>query len=45
MPLTKKGRKIKNAMTKRYGKKGNRVFYASIKKGTIRGAESKKRTS
>ena len=38
MPLTKKGRKIKRAMKKSYGKgKGERVFYASQKKGTIKG--------
>jgi len=38
MPLTKKGRKIKGAMQKHYGaKKGKQVFYASQKKGTIRG--------
>ncbi len=38
MPLTKKGRKIKSAMEKEYGKKrGDRVFYASQNKGTIKG--------
>ena len=38
MPLTKKGRKIKRAMTKQYGKKkGTQVFHASAKKGTIKG--------
>ena len=38
MPLTKKGRKIKRAMTKEYGKeRGERVFYASQNKGTIKG--------
>lgn len=38
MPLTKKGAKIKRAMVKQYGKeKGARVFYASQKKGTIKG--------
>lgn len=38
MPLTKKGRKIKKAMTKQYGKKkGTSVFYASQNKGTITG--------
>ena len=47
MPLTKKGAKIKKAMTKPkskggYGKeKGERVFYASQKKGTIRGTHKK----
>ena len=38
--LTKKGKKIKTAMTKEYGsKKGTKVFYASINKGVVRGAE------
>lgn len=38
MPLTKKGAKIKRAMVKQYGKeKGTSVFYASQKKGTIKG--------
>ena len=38
MPLTKKGRKIKRAMTKEYGKKkGEQVFYASQNKGVITG--------
>jgi hypothetical protein len=42
MPLTKKGAKIKGAMTKTYGKKkGSSVFYASINKGTVKGAEKK----
>ena len=40
MPLTKKGKKIKKAMTKQYGpKKGEAVFYASINKGKIKGVE------
>ena len=40
MPLTKKGSKIKKAMTKEYGaKKGKQVFYASINKGKVKGAE------
>lgn len=40
MPLTKKGTKIKAAMAKEYGaKKGEKVFYASINKGNIKGAE------
>jgi hypothetical protein len=44
MPLTKKGAKIKRAMTKQYGKaKGERVFYASANKGTIRGVHKRKR--
>jgi hypothetical protein len=41
MPLTKKGRKIKAAMQSEYGaKKGESVFYASINKGKIHGAEA-----
>ena len=40
MPLTKKGQKIKAAMQSEYGaKKGESVFYASINKGKIKGAE------
>lgn len=43
MPLSKKGAKIKRAMQKEYGaKKGTSVFYASINKGTITGAERRK---
>lgn len=39
MPLTKKGTKIKAAMVKEYGAdKGKQVFYASINKGTVKGA-------
>jgi len=39
MPLTKKGAKILGEMKKEYGvKKGKEVFYASIKKGRIKGA-------
>ena len=38
MPLTKKGETIKAAMRKEYGaEKGERVFYASQNKGTIKG--------
>jgi hypothetical protein len=38
IPLTKKGSKIKKAMTRQYGKrKGEEVFYASENKGTIKG--------
>lgn len=44
MPLTAKGRKIKSAMEKQYGdKKGESVFYASINKGTVKGAEGHKK--
>lgn len=40
MPLTKKGEKIKRAMTAEYGpKKAERVFYASRNKGTITGVD------
>jgi hypothetical protein len=43
MPLTKKGKKIKKAMTKTYGaKKGKAVFYASANKGKIKGVHKKK---
>ena len=38
MPLTAKGKKIKKAMEKEYGKgKGEEVFYASQNKGNIKG--------
>lgn len=38
MPLTKKGKTIKRSMEKEYGKeRGDRVFYASENKGTIKG--------
>jgi hypothetical protein len=43
MPLTKKGSTILHAMMKEYGeKKGKSVFYASINKGTVKGAEKGK---
>ena len=46
MPLTKKGRKIKKAMEKEYGKKkGEQVFYASQNKGTIKGTHKKRKRS
>jgi hypothetical protein len=36
--LSTKGKKIKKAMEKQYGKKrGDRVFYASENKGAIKG--------
>lgn len=43
--LTKKGKKIKRAMTAQYGKtKGTSVFYASRNKGVIAGVDrSRKR--
>ena len=44
MPLTKKGQKIKSAMTKEYGaKKGEKVFYATINAGKIKGADKGKK--
>ena len=44
MPLTKKGAKIKRQMQKTYGvKKGKGAFYASQKKGTIKGTHRKKK--
>ena len=43
MPLTKKGAKIKRAMTKQYGrKKGEQVFYVSQNAGKIKGTHKKK---
>lgn len=43
MPLTAKGKKVLSAMKKEYGaKKGKSVFYASINKGKVRGAERRK---
>jgi hypothetical protein len=44
MPLTKKGSKIIRSMRKAYGKKaGDRVFYASQNKGTIKGTHRKRK--
>lgn len=44
MPLTKKGRKVLRAMESSYGtKKGKSVFYASINKGKIKGAEKRRK--
>lgn len=46
MPLTDKGQKILKSMMKTYGsKKGKGVFYASINKGTVTGAEGRKKKS
>ena len=43
-PLTKKGTKIKRSMQKTYGKKkGERVFYASINKGKVKGAHKRRK--
>ena len=40
MPLTNKGKKIMKSMKEQYGKKeGEKVFYASRNKGTIKGVE------
>lgn len=42
MPLNKKGKKIKKAMQKEYGKKeGEKIFYASENKGTIKDVKKK----
>ncbi len=42
MPLTAKGKKIKKAMEKTYGKeRGDRVFYAAENKGSIKGVAKK----
>jgi hypothetical protein len=44
MPLTSKGKKIKAAMAKEYGKKkGEQVFYATENKGTIKGVIKSRR--
>jgi hypothetical protein len=44
MPVTKKGKKIKAAMQKTYGKaEGTKVFYASANKGTITGVHKGKK--
>ena len=41
-PLTEKGKKVKRAMEKHYGReKGEEVFYASQQKGTIKGTHKK----
>jgi hypothetical protein len=44
MPLTSKGKKIMANMKEEYGDaKGERVFYASANKGTIKGVHVKKK--
>ena len=44
MPLTPKGKKIKGAMEKEYGKdKGEEVFYASQNKGKLKGTHKTKK--
>lgn len=46
MPLTAKGKKIKKAMEKEYGKKkGDEVFYASQNKGNIKGTHKARKKS
>lgn len=47
MPLTAKGKKILASMKKSYGsnKKAKSVFYASINKGTVKGAEKSRARS
>jgi hypothetical protein len=46
MVLTNKGKKIRRNMRRVYGtkKKGDTVFYASINKGKVKGAERKKKS-
>jgi len=45
MPLTEKGSKILASMIEQYGaEKGKQVFYASINKGKIKGAEGKSKS-
>ncbi len=42
MPQTAKGKKIMSAMQKEYGAKaGKSIYYASIVKGKVKGAEGK----
>jgi hypothetical protein len=42
MPLTEKGSEIMGAMKEQYGaEKGEKVFYASRNKGTIKGVDAK----
>lgn len=43
MPLTAKGKKVKKSMQKQYGKnRGERVFYATERKGAVKGLTKKK---
>jgi len=45
MPMTKKGKKIMKSMKEQYGsKKGEKVFYASKNKGTIKGVDKNKKS-
>lgn len=42
VPLTEKGKKMMSAMKKEYGKKkGESVFYATVKKKKLKGMEKK----
>ena len=42
MPLNEKGKKMMSAMKKEYGaKKGESVFYATMKKKKLKGMEKK----
>jgi len=44
MPLTKKGEKVLKAMQREYGKdKGERVFYASVNAGKLKGVHKGKK--
>ena len=43
MPLTDKGRKIKEKMKETYGANAERVFYASKNKGKIKGVDKAKK--
>lgn len=44
MPLTAKGKTVKAAMQKQYGKeRGERVFYATENKGKVRGLTKKEK--
>ncbi len=44
MPFTEKGEEIMGSMKKEYGsKRGEKVFYASKNKGTIKGVEKRKK--
>lgn len=43
VPLTKKGKKMMSAMKKEYGKKGEAVFYATVRKRKLKGMERKKK--
>jgi len=43
MPLTSKGNKILLKLNKRYGDKGESIFYAMINEGKLKGVEKKPR--